>query len=456
MPDLAGRHARACLHGILAVLMLYLVALAGAVAAAAQQPPEPRPWTRASAGALLSYVEAIASHGLDPADYAPAELRQALTSGDPAAIEDRATQSFGLVARDLAQGRVRPGRRGGSLIASDPLQPERVARLIDQAIATRDVAGVLDRLAPRLRQYRMLRAALAALPPGRQDERQRIEVSLERWRWLPRDLGERYLLVNIPEYRLRLIAGDAELASHRVIVGAVRTPTPQFTTMVTGIVFNPPWHVPRSIVAESVGALIRTNPAAARARGYSWSGTGSGLQVVQQPGPNNALGQMKLDMPNPLAIYVHDTPGKALFEEDVRTFSHGCIRTEHPFDLAAALLTGPEWDRARIDGLIAAGRTTTVPLARPIPFYATYLTAVAEADGTIRYHPDPYALDAAIVAQLHDGGERASSGGEAERPVGSTAAAAGTASARAPGGSGADQGRIATLSTPSRWCANRS
>ena len=406
MPDLVNRPARACLHGLLAVLMLYLAAFAGAVAAA--QEPQPQYWTRASALALLTYVEAVGSHGLEPADYAPAKLRRALASGDPAELEDHATETFGLVARDLAEGHVRPGRRGPSFIATDPLQPEHVARLIDQAIATRDVAGVLDQLAPQMRQYQMLRQALAALPPGRDEDRHRIEVSLERWRWLPRNLGERYLFVNIPEYRLRLMEGDVETTSHRVIVGATRTPTPQFNTVVTGVIFNPPWHVPKSIIAESVGALIRSNPTAARARGYLWSGVGSRLQVTQRPGPNNALGQMKLDMPNPLAIYVHDTPNKALFEESARTFSHGCLRTEHPFDLAATLLNGSEWDRARIDGLVAAGKTTAVPLARTLPFYATYLTAVADADGTIRYHEDPYSLDAALVAQLHDGRESAS------------------------------------------------
>lgn len=106
MPELADRHARACLHGLLAVLMLYVLAFASAMAAA--QEPEPRHWTRASAAALLTYVEAIASHGLDPADCAAAELRRALSSGDATAIEDHATQIFGLVARDLAEGNVRP------------------------------------------------------------------------------------------------------------------------------------------------------------------------------------------------------------------------------------------------------------------------------------------------------------------------------------------------------------
>lgn len=194
-----------------------------------------------------------------------------------------------------------------------------------------------------------------------------------------------------------------------MIVGTTRTPTPQFNTMVTGIIFNPPCHVPQSIIAETVRGLIRSSPATARARGYIWSRAGSRLQVTQQPDPNNALGQIKLDMPNPLAIYVHDTPNKALFEESVRTFSHGCLPNRASVrPHASALLKGPEWDRPRIDGLIAAGKTTIVPLARPLPFYATYMTAVADADGTVRYHEDPYSLDAGLLAQLHGGREKAS------------------------------------------------
>ena len=398
MLDRSVCRARACLFGLLSVVMLWALTLSATVAFA--QEPMPRRWDQQAAGSLLAYIERIDRHGLDPEDYAPAALEQALASGDAASLERRATDSFAQVAADLATGRVKPGRRGRYYIASDPIEPMRMARLIDTAIAFGSVAPLLEALAPQNREYAALRAALAGLEAGQDAQRRKIEVSLERWRWLPRDLGDRHLLVNIPEYRLRLIDKDRETASHRVVVGKLQTPTPQFSAQVTAVILNPSWHVPQTIVAESVGRLVRNRPQVARARGYTWSYSGGGLQVTQQPGPQNALGQMKLEMANPLTVYIHDTPSKDLFERDVRAFSHGCIRTHLPFDLAEELLQGTEWGRARIDGGVAARLTKRVPLSSGVPVYVVYMTAVAGPDGTVRFLDDPYRLDAAIAAQL--------------------------------------------------------
>jgi len=125
--------------------------------------------------------------------------------------------------------------------------------------------------------------------------------------------------------------------------------------------------------------------------------------VVQQPGPGNALGQMKIDMPNPLAIFLHDTPSKALFEREERTFSHGCVRTDQPFDLAVKMLAGTEWTRARIDETVAAGKTVTAQLPAPIPVYVVYLTARADANGRLNRFDDVYGLDGAIAGALGAG-----------------------------------------------------
>jgi murein L,D-transpeptidase YcbB/YkuD len=398
LPEASVCRARACLFGILSVAMLWMLLLSATIALA--QEPAPRRWDQQTAGTLLAYIERIDTHGLDPADFAAAELEQALASGDAARLERQATDSFARVAADLTIGHVKPGRRGRYFIASDPIEPARMAWLIDTAIAFGSVAHSLEALAPQSREYAALRAALIRLGPGQDEERRKIEVSLERWRWLPRDLGDRHMLVNIPEYRLRLIDGDRETASHRVIVGKPQTPTPQFSARVTAVILNPSWHVPQSIIAESVGRLVRNSPQVARARGYVWNYSGGGLQVTQQPGPQNALGQMKLDMPNPLTVYIHDTPSKDLFERDVRTFSHGCIRTQLPFDLAEALLKDADWSRAQIDAGVAARQTRRAPLASPVPVYVVYMTAVAGPDGTVRFLDDPYRLDAAIASEL--------------------------------------------------------
>lgn len=397
--SVSSPRAISCLHGLAAVAFVWLLVLAGSIAAA--QDPAPRHWNRQAASALFAYIEHIDRHGLDTGDYAPAQLLQAIESGDPQALETRATHSFGLVALDLATGHIRPGSRGRNYIVSDTLAPAEVARLIDVAIASGNPASVLERLAPDNPQYASLRDALAALPDGSDKERRQIEVNLERWRWLPHALGGRYLMINIPEYTLRLMTNGIEAESHRVIVGKPRTPTPQFSANVQAVILNPSWHVPQSIIAESVGRLVRSSPGTARARGYTWARDGAGrLQVTQVPGPNNALGQIKLDMPNPLSVYVHDTPTKDLFERADRTFSHGCIRTQNPFDLAETLLVDAGWSRAMIDEAVAARRTRRVPLASPVRIHVVYLTAVAGADGAVEYLGDPYSLDATIAARL--------------------------------------------------------
>ena len=385
-------------HGMAAALIVWIAFLASSAALA--QDASLQRWDRATAGALLAYIERIDSHGLKPANYEPAQLEHAIASGDALALERQATRSFALVAGDLAIGRVKPGNRGRYYITPNTLHPDEAARLIETAIASRQDAGTLESLAPAGREYRLLRQALGRLDASQAEERRRIEVNLDRLRWLPRALGARHILVNIPEFRLRLVEGGQEISSHRVIVGTTRTPTPQFSTEVRAVILNPPWNVPQSIIAESVGSLVRNRPSEARRRGYTWTSAAGRLQVTQQPGPNNALGQLRLDMPNPLSIFIHDTPNKDLFEREVRTFSHGCIRTQNPFDLAEKLLAGTSWTRAAIDRTVAGGATTRAPLPQPVPVYVVYLTAMPGADGSVVYFDDPYKLDAEIAAQL--------------------------------------------------------
>jgi len=391
--------ARSCLYGAAAVGMLWALVMLGSVAVA--QEPKPVHWDTATAETLLTYIQRIGSQGLKPADYEPNELRKAIDSGDPAVLEKQATESFGLVAEDLAIGHVPPGQRGRYYIAPNSLNPNLVARMIDTAITAHQVSWVLASFAPQNPDYSALRAALAGADGSDPIKRRALQASLERWRWFPHNPGSTYLIVNIPEYRLRLIENGKEIDNHKVIVGQVGKQTPQFQTRVTGVILNPSWHVPQSIVAESVGRLVRSNPASARSHGYSWASVAGHLEVTQGPGPGNSLGQMKLDMPNPLTVFIHDTPSKTLFDKEDRTLSHGCIRTQNPFDLAEKLLANVGWDRSRIDATIASRSTTRVKLAAPLPVYVVYLTAVPSPDGTVSYLKDPYTLDATLAAQLH-------------------------------------------------------
>jgi murein L,D-transpeptidase YcbB/YkuD len=374
-------------------VMLFGIAAAGAQTLSSPATPQ---WTAEDAQALVDEVEQIGTEGLDPNDYEPAKLRAAVASGNRS---DVATATFLHLATDLSQGHVRGAYRMAWHIPDPPLDKAGQQTLLSQALATHKVRETLDALLPAHPEYAALKKALAATPKQDRATIVTLRANLERWRWMPHDLGPRYILVNVAAFELELVENDCAVDRHKLIVGKTSTPTPQFATRATGLILNPWWDVPGSIVAESVGKLVRTNPRAARAHGYVWSGG----KIRQAPGPGNSLGQMKLVMPNPFTVYIHDTPSKPLFDQEVRAFSHGCIRTQDPFGLAERLLAGtPGWDRARIDRVVASRVSTQVNFAQPLPVYVTYFTAATDETGTVRIHPDVYGRDKAVVGQLTD------------------------------------------------------
>lgn len=385
-----------------ALLPAVLLALPSTPAAAQPAPV----WSRETAGQLLHAVQAIGADGLDPRDYAPDRLAAAIAGADDAALQIAATDSYRRLAHDLAQGHVGADRRTAWFIPALAATPAAIDTHMARALADGRIAAFLDALLPRDPQYRALKAALAATPPAEKARIETLKVNLERWRWMPRDLGTRYLFVNVPSYTLALSIDGRVAATHRVIVGKPATPTPQFQATVSGAVINPWWEIPSSIIAESVGALVRKQPELARARGYVWSSDEAGhLRVRQAPGDTNSLGRMKLVMPNPFSVFVHDTPAKALFAKPARAFSHGCIRTERPLDLAAELSGRARRD---IDAMVAAGETVTIDVPA-LPVYVVYLTAMADASGKVSLFPDVYGRDDAVAAELSnlDAGDQA-------------------------------------------------
>ncbi len=220
--------------------------------------------------------------------------------------------------------------------------------------------------------------------------RQTLAINLERWLEMPNDLGSRYILVNIPAFELTYWDNGEIIDRRPVIVGTTSTRTPELTATVRGVVLNPWWEIPASIVRESVGALVRNRPAVARARGYVVQNG----RYRQRPGPGNALGQMKLVMPNPQSIGLHDTPSQDLFTRPVRAFSHGCIRVSDALDFATIILERDVgWDRDRVDQVIVTGRTQTIDLIQPIPVYIVYHTVDLDEAGAIRFLPDIYGRD---------------------------------------------------------------
>ena len=377
---------------------LVLIALA-VLLGAGQSASAQAAWNRAAAAELLQVVEQVGREGLDPRDYDAAALQAALNTPDAAALSARATQVFDHLAADFTRGHVQNRRAGAWHIQGSISRPQDSSRLMTAALSGAGVRKTLEGLLPQHRQYRALRNALAATPARDKAGVQRLRANLERWRWMPRDLGRKYLLVNVPAFTVSLVENNKVIARRRVIVGKTATPTPQFSATVTGVILNPWWEIPTSIVRESVGRLVASQPAQARARGYVVSRG----RYRQAPGPGNALGQVKLVMPNPFTVYLHDTPSKSLFDRDIRAFSHGCIRVQDAFGLAQDLLAPNDgWSRARIDAVVAGGKTTMISLAEPLPVYVAYFTAAAEEDGAIATFPDVYGRDAPVVAGLTD------------------------------------------------------
>lgn len=381
----------------LARIALAAALLLGPVALPAQAPVAG--WSRDTATDLLAAIEGVRADGLDPRDYAPDALQAALRANDPGLIAATASNSYRRLAHDLAEGHVDAEHRLAWHLPAATATPAAIDTHMARALADGRIRAFLDALLPHHPQYEALKAALAATPASERARIETLRVNLERWRWLPRDLGTRYLIVNVPAFTLDVMNGTDRVATHRVIVGKPATPTPQFAATVSGAILNPWWEVPTSIVAESVGALIRTRPAVATARGYRWSSDEGGhLRVRQAPGSGNALGQVKLVMANPFSIYIHDTPTKALFTRPVRGFSHGCIRTENPLELTATLSGRP---RAEIDALVAAGDTVQIDVPN-LRVYVVYLTASADARGKVTLFPDIYGRDDPVAAELAD------------------------------------------------------
>ncbi|HEX8626393.1 MAG TPA: L,D-transpeptidase family protein [Allosphingosinicella sp.] len=370
-----------------------------AAPAAPQAAPVPAPaaapvigadWSRKDAQQLLRYVEGIGSEGLDPADYNAAALRAAIDSDDDG-LSEIATSTFLKVASDLKFGHVRDGGRIDWHVKDDSWNVYDQQALLDRAVKG-DVAETFESLLPTHPQYAALKALLADKSIDSKT-RDRIRINLDRWRWLPQNLGSKYVIVNVPAYTVALVENGQTLNRRRAVAGAIKTPTPSLSAVITGAIFNPWWEVPSSIASEVRGK-----------KGYVAVKDDSGkvIRWRQPPGPSNALGRMKLVMGNPYAIYLHDTNAKNLFNKQARAFSHGCIRTEDAVGFAQTLLEGTEWNRAKIDQTLASGKATQANLAAPVPVYIVYFTVAATSDGPPNSYADMYSRDGKVLAGLTD------------------------------------------------------
>jgi len=369
-------------------------------------PPGPlvQSWSIQNATALIAVIEGIAAEGLDPADYNLAGLKALAANGPSEELDAVASKNFVWLVEDLRDGRTPMDAREQWFVVDPDRDLFRTGDLLTDALASGDIAGVLASLNPTHADYAALRDELAVTPESETAKRKLIRANMDRWRWLARDLGQVYLITNVPEYQLRLTVGDRIIKTYRTIVGKPgRTATPQLAEMVEGVVFNPTWTVPQSIVVgEGLGERVLGNPAWARANGYTATrGSNGWITVVQQPGPGNSLGRMKLEMPNPHAIFFHDTPSRGLFNQSNRALSHGCIRTERALELAITMaILGKGATRDEAVEIATSGEYTKVPIEREFPAYITYFTMGVDIDGNLRTYDDIYGRDAPVLASL--------------------------------------------------------
>ena len=289
--------------------------------------------------------------------------------------------------------------------------------------------AVLDQAVRRFQQRHGLEtdgvvgpATLTALNIPVQKRIRQIEANMERWRWLPRDLGDRYILVNIANFELQVIEIERPILAMKVVVGKHYQRTPVFNADMTYLVFGPYWNVPPRIAREEMLPAIRKDPEyLAKNHLRVLQGWGPGMKEIdpqaidwakltpdsfpfhirQDPGPTNALGRVKFMFPNKFNVYLHDTPARELFRRIDREFSHGCIRLEEPVELAEYVLKDdPRWTRERILAAMEESKDRKVRLTKPIPVYVLYQTAWVGEDGSVHFRKDIYGQDEILEKAL--------------------------------------------------------
>jgi murein L,D-transpeptidase YcbB/YkuD len=352
---------------------------------------------RAQIDGLIRALRAASQEGLDPADYQVDELdawRHApLPRGDRRKAIDldlRATYAYLRYASDLMRGTVDPED-------VDPhwhVAPSDVDlhNSLETAIGENQVEQALQELAPKAPQYQGLKHQLELhRQQGNTAAVQQIAMNMERWRWLPDDLGPRHVMVNIPAFRLDVIEGGKSVLAMNVVTGKKGSPTPVLSDRMKYVVFSPYWNIPSDIVEHEIAPKAEQDPGYLERNNIEVDEEGG--RYRQRPGKGNSLGLVKFVFPNHFNVYLHDTPAHTLFDRIERDFSHGCVRLERPMDLATYVLRDqPEWTEEKISAAMHAGVERSVALKEPLPIYLVYFTAWEE-NGVLKTVPDVYGHD---------------------------------------------------------------
>ena len=377
----------------------------------------------ARAKAAIAYLGRVSADGLDPADY-PVPNFVSLT--DPTALaeaEIRLTASVVTYAHHAQIGRVHWSRVSGDIFydrsASDP------SEVLNALAEAKDVAEALDAYEPHSDGYLALKTKLAELRGGHLDTNKTripklngrqsdphidiIMANMERWRWLPHDLGKTYVIVNLPDFTLRVIRQGKQVWMTRIVVGKPVTPTPIMSAQMKSITINPTWNVPDSIAANEYLPLLQQDPTILQRMGLRMSYNPDGtIHLSQPPGEQNALGQIRFNFPNKFQVYQHDSNQKYLFANERRAESHGCMRVQDPVKYAEVLLSivrpGEGYSQDRIHRMFGDNEID-IPFPSFFPVHLTYQTAFVDDRGNLEFREDIYGRDQALLAILR-GGER--------------------------------------------------
>jgi len=382
----------------------------------------------------VEHLARVAYEGLDPRDYPTPDFSRDMNEETAAVNELQLTASVLKYARHASAGRVSFTRVSGSILypahAADP------AQVLAQISSTDDAAAVLSSFEPQHPGYKALKAQLArelsgadarktASQPGSEGSRKhsksedsrphsdlvgKLIANLERWRWLPRDLGNAYVMVNVPDYTLSVSENSKPIWRTKIVVGKPgELATPLLSETMKFLTINPTWNVPPSIIRNEYLPALGRDPGALERIGLRVSHNRDGsIRVYQPPGDRNALGRIRFNFPNPFLVYQHDTPNKHLFAQSKRAFSHGCMRVQSPEQYAEVLLSLSQpnegFTPARIRSMYGDDERT-INLKNPIPVHVTYQTAFVDHSGQLNLREDIYGLDAAVL-KLMRGSER--------------------------------------------------
>jgi murein L,D-transpeptidase YcbB/YkuD len=386
----------------------------------------------ARAKAVIAQLGNAEADGLNPADYQVPAF--GAVSGAEALADADITLTYSALtyARHLAAGRIAPTRVLAEVDYGDhtPAPTDILRKLADAA----DAGAALESFNPPHRGFLALKAKLAELrsaatrrepieqPAARTSKGRRVDkapapaatrqaeidlvlANMERWRWLPHDIGSTYVMVNVPDYSLKVVHDHQEQWHTKIVAGKPQTPTPLLTASMDNVLVNPSWHVPQSIIKNELMPRYGRDPNIFARMGLEVKRHPDGtLSVTQPPGAGNALGRIKFNFPNKFSVYLHDTPEKRLFAYDKRAFSHGCMRVENPTKFGEVMLhlamIGPTPDAQQLSALFGREERTFKLTDRPM-VHLTYQTAFVDDAGKLQLREDIYGFDERIRTILH-------------------------------------------------------